>query len=88
MKDIHIHNTDSLLDHIDKIHTTELGTGRIKKNLNLETDDVVQYCKNIISNPDCRIYKKGKNWYCEAGHVKIVVNSYSYTIITAHRIKP
>lgn len=31
MKDIHIHNTDSLLDHIDKIHTTELGTGRIKK---------------------------------------------------------
>ena len=31
-----------LLDNIDKIHTTELGIGRIKKNLNLETNDVVK----------------------------------------------
>ncbi len=34
-----------LLDSIDKIHTTELGTVRIRKNLNLETEDVVEFCK-------------------------------------------
>lgn len=34
-----------LLDNIDKIHTTEMGIDRIKKNLKLDTDDVVKYCK-------------------------------------------
>ena len=30
---------------------------------------------------------RGKNWYCEIDSVKITVNYYSYTIITAHIIK-
>ncbi len=33
------------------------------------------------------IYKQGKNWYCEIENIKITINSYSYTIITAHIIK-
>lgn len=37
-----------LLDHIDKIHTTELGIERIKRNLKLDTQDVVAYCRNKI----------------------------------------
>lgn len=76
-----------LLDNIDKIHTTELGVGRIRKNLNLETNDVVAFCKNKVLDKNCRIYKQGKNWYCEIDNIKITVNSYSYTIITAHIIK-
>lgn len=73
-----------LLNNIDKIHTTVLGIDRIKKNLNLTTTDVVEYCKNKIMDKDCNIYMQGKNWYCEIDNIKITVNSYSYTIITAH----
>ncbi|MCH5348689.1 MAG: DUF3781 domain-containing protein [Oscillospiraceae bacterium] len=75
-----------LLDNIDKIHTTEMGVDRIKKNLKLDTNDVVEYCKNKILNEKCNIYKQGKNWYCEIDNIKITVNSHSYTIITAHLI--
>jgi len=75
-----------LLSNIDKVHTTELGVLRIKQNLKLETDDVVLYCKNKVLDKNCNIYKQGKNWYCEIDNIKITINSYSYTIITAHII--
>ena len=76
-----------LLDNISKIHTTEMGIDRIKKNLKLNTNDVVEFCKNKILDKNCNIYKQGKNWYCEIDNIKITINSYSYTIITAHLIK-
>lgn len=76
-----------LLDNISKVHTTEMGIDRIKKNLKLNTNDVVEFCKNKISDKNCNIYKQGKNWYCEIDNIKITINSYSYTIITAHLIK-
>ncbi len=76
-----------LLDNIGKVHTTKMGTDRIKKNLELDTDDVVEYCKNTILDKNCNIYKEGKNWYCEIKNIKITINSYSYTIITAHKLK-
>ena len=34
-----------LLDNIDKIHTTEMGVDRIRRNLKIDTVDVVEYCK-------------------------------------------
>lgn len=37
-----------LLDNIDKIHTTEMGVDRIKRNLKIDTADVVEYCKNKV----------------------------------------
>ena len=76
-----------LLDNIEKIHTTKLGIDRIKKNLKLDIDDVVEYCKNKVLDKACNIYKKGKNWYCEIENIIITINSYSYTIITAHMLK-
>lgn len=76
-----------LLDHIDQLHTTDMGISRIEKNLKLDTDDVVLYCKNKILDQKCNIYKRGKNWYCEVDGVKITVNSYSYTIIMAHILR-
>lgn len=76
-----------LLSNIDKLHTTELGALRIKKNIKLNIFDVVEYCKNKILADNCIIYKRGKNWYCEIDKIKITINSYSYTIITAHIIK-
>ena len=76
-----------LLDNINKIHTTELGVDRIKRNLKIDIVDVVEYCKNKVLDEKCHIYKQGKNWYCEIENVKITINSYSYTIITAHIVK-
>ena len=76
-----------LLDNISKVHTTEMGIDRIKKNLKLNTNDVVKFCKNKILDKNCNIYKQGKNWYCEIDNIKITINSYSYTIITAHLIQ-
>ena len=76
-----------LFNNIDKVHTTEMVIDRIKKNLKLDTDDVVEYCKNKVLDKNCNIYKQGKNWYCEIDNIKITINSYSYTIITAHKLK-
>ncbi len=76
-----------LLDHIDKIHTTEMGVDRIKRNLKIDATDVVAYCKSKISDRNCHIYKQGKNWYCEIDNIKITINAYCYTIITAHMMK-
>ena len=77
-----------LIEHIDRLHTTPMGLERIKRNLKLDTDDAVRYCKDLISNPECHISRRGKNWYCEIGNTRITVNAYSSTIITAHSIQP
>ncbi len=79
-------NKEVLLSNIDKVHTTEMGIDRIKRNLKLETNDVVEYCKNKVIDKNCKIYRQGKNWYCEIDNIKITINSYNYTIITAHII--
>ena len=51
---------NELLINIEKIHTTELGIERIKRNLKLDTKDVVEWCKQKIKLSD-NIIKKGKN---------------------------
>ena len=76
-----------LLQNINNIHTTKLGINRIKYNLNIDIDDVVEYCKDKITSDRCNIYKRGKNWYCEVDNIIITINSYSYTIITAHILR-
>lgn len=79
-----INNEKELFQHIEEIHTTELGVERIKKNLNLDTDDVVRVCKELVLNQDAQIERKGKNWYVTVKDTVITINAYSYTIITAH----
>ncbi|MDE6005322.1 MAG: DUF3781 domain-containing protein, partial [Oscillospiraceae bacterium] len=80
---------NNLIKNISKIHTTELGIQRIKKNLKLETNDVIAFCREIILDSNTGIYQKGKNWYAVSDNYncKITVNAHSYTIITAHRTK-
>lgn len=80
-------NKKILLSNLDKLHTTNLGIDRIKRNLKVDIDDVVDYCKSKILNQNCNIYKQGKNWYCKVYNMIITINSYSYTIITVHLIK-
>ena len=57
-----------LFNNIDKVHTTGMGIDRIKKNLKLDTDDVVEYCKNKVLDKNCNIYKQGK-----IGIVKLII---------------
>ncbi len=78
---------NELILNLDKLHTTDLGVERIKRNLYLDVDDVVRWCRGKINDPDSSIIRKGKNWYIEANGCKITVNAYSYTIITAHKLK-
>ena len=77
---------DILINNINLIHTTKMGINRIKNNLYIN-DDVISYCKKIILNPKTNIYCKGKNYYCELDNIRLTINAYSYTIITAHLIK-
>lgn len=78
---------NELLKNLDKLHTTELGVVRIKRNLSLDTDNVVDWCKTKINSADTIITRNGKNWYVNVENCIITVNAYSYTIITAHREK-
>jgi len=76
-----------LLSNLDKIHTTELGIVRIKKNLELTDDtDVVAWCKRKIENAN-NIIRRGKNWYAYTDDAIITVNAHSFTIITVHKSK-
>ena len=80
---------NELLQNLDKLHTTPMGVDRIRHNLGLGVDipDVVVWCKKQIESKDADITRKGKNWYCTIGGCIITVNAYSYTIITAHKMK-
>lgn len=80
-------DTCDLVVNIDKIHTTVLGIERIRRNLGLLDTDVVSWCKETIQDAKALITRKGKNWYVQIADCEITVNAYSYTIITAHKMK-
>lgn len=77
----------SLIENLNKLHTTTLGAERIKYHLNLQTLDIVQWCKEAVEQADI-IIGQGKNWYVYFKGAVITVNAHSYTIITAHPINP
>ena len=82
-----VESVREFLNNLDKIHITELGTERVKKNLALEIGDVVGWCRQKVLNAD-QILRRGKNWYVYFENVIITVNANSYTVITAHVKKP
>lgn len=71
---------------MDQIHTTRLGIERIKRNLGVDSDDIVTWCKAKMSQKEAVSYKQGKNWYVEVENYRFTVNASSYTMITAHKI--
>ena len=75
-----------LLKNVDKIHTTEMGVGRIQKNLGID-EEPVGYCISRLKQDDSVVRKEGKNYYVEVDGEIITINSSSYTIITAHKRK-
>ena len=76
-----------LLDNLDKVHTTERGVDRIKRNIGVDVEDIVKYCIDKIKQENAVIERKGKNYYVSVDGIIITVNASSYTIITAHKEK-
>ena len=56
-------------------------------NLSLNVENVIEWCKEKISLSYAEITRKGKNWYITIDNCIITVNAYSYTVITAHKVK-
>lgn len=79
--------SNELLKNIDRLHTTKLGVVRIKRNLSLDTEDVIGWCKEKAGSADAVVIRKGKNWYVHVDGCVITINTYSYTVITAHKDK-
>lgn len=74
-----------LIVNLDKVHTTNMGVDRIRRNLGLDDIDVVAWCKGKILEPSAVIERQGKNWYVYVDECVITVNASSYTIITCHK---
>lgn len=74
-----------LLENVDKIHTTEMGVGRIQKNLGID-DEPVGYCILKLKREDAVVTREGKNYYVTVDGCRITINAGSFTIITAHKI--
>ena len=79
-----MHRKD-LLENVDKIHTTEMGVGRIQKNLGID-DEPVGYCILKLKREDAVVTREGKNYYVTVDGCRITINAGSFTIITAHKI--
>lgn len=78
---------NELLLNLHKLHITALGEFRLQRNLLLETENIVEWCKAKINSSNTVITRNGKNWYAEADDCIITVNATSFTIITAHKKK-
>ena len=76
---------ETLLKNTDKIHTTEMGIGRIQKNLEID-EEPVSYCISKLKKENSKVTKEGKNYYVNVDDCIITINSSSFTIITAHKI--
>jgi len=76
---------NELLSQLERLHITEQGSERIRRNLQLETADVMSWCKDRIRNSEGAVTRIGKNWYAESDDYVITINANSKTIITAHK---
>ena len=70
---------------IEKIHTTQMGEERIKRNLDLQSGDVESWCKEFVPKADIMI-GLGKNWYVYGNGVVLTINASNFSVITAHKI--
>lgn len=78
---------ENLRINLDKLHITDSGVARIKRNLNLPEDDVVLWCQESVKQADL-IIRQGKHWYVYRSGVAITVSAQNNAIITARPINP
>jgi len=77
---------NDLLMNLNKIHSAELGIERIKRNLNINPDNIIEWCRERIEKAD-NISRSGKNWYVHVDDFIFTVNASSFTIIAVHNRK-
>jgi hypothetical protein len=71
---------------VEKLRTTLMGEERIRRNLGLDCDDVIAWCRSAIQNiPDESVIRKGKNWYVHGDGFVLTINASTASIITAHK---
>lgn len=88
-REVSIMKEDSvLIDNLQYLHTTPLSAQRIRRNLSLDTEDVLGWCRNKILSPHATITRAGKNWYVDIDDCVLTVNASQYTLITAHKKGP
>lgn len=78
-------DNSALIDNPDKLHTTDPGEQRIRKNIGEDIPDVVEWAKAQIKSPSSEILRVGKNFQVKTENYLITVNASSLTIITAHK---
>lgn len=69
---------------LDELHTTDQGQARIKRNLALETADVIGWCREQICLEESTVERTGKNWYVRTKEGVLTIHAGSATVITAH----
>lgn len=72
----------NLMIDLGKLHTTNSGAARIKRNLNLQVEDVVLWCQEFVKQADI-IIGQGKYLYVYRSGVVITISPQNNTIITA-----
>lgn len=76
---------EEFLANLNKLHLSYEGFRRITKNLDLSDNLVIDYCRNKIKDQNCNIYRVDSKWYCEIDDMKIIVNVYSYEILSVKK---
>lgn len=75
--------------NIDKINITNTGADRVKNNIKsvafVTNNDVLDYCKHILSMQDTYVYPENQNWHIVNKDVELIINSNNLTIVTAHQ---
>lgn len=71
----------------NSLHTTDLGAGRVIRNLNLPSDtDVIGYVRALMKDSDQSNWdRQGKNFYFHTSDMIFTVHAHSFTLITAHK---
>ncbi len=44
---------------------SRVAIGRVKRGLNIDVPDIIEYCRNKIKSEKTNITYKGKNWYVQ-----------------------
>ena len=77
---------EELKQRIEHIDTTSLGYDRIKRNLQLQNDEPVEFFIKCIRENSSLVRKEGKNYYVYIRDIIITINSSTLNVITAHKL--
>lgn len=81
-------STPELAELLPRLHTTELGSARISRNLGLGSGvDVTEWLRDELARSGTVVERNGKNYYASAAGFTATINAESCTVITAHRHK-